>query len=267
MNKVYLAIIAILITTSLSFEGTQKVFAADIAADNLIRDTNHMAAQASRAASRQDNELQHIIKKADMMINNRIDSLNKLKTRLQNDNKLSPEAKSNLSSDIQKIMDELIALKAKIDADPDVTTARNDVKQIVTNYHVYAVLEPKIRLLITLNNLQSLASHTQILVTQIQGLINNLQSQGKNVTGLNTLLGEVTTQLQTITTTITNDLNLVQNVSPTSDPKDTFIKVRKDIAQTIHQGFAKIRSDFAQMRIVFKQVILPPKKITATPTP
>jgi hypothetical protein len=220
---------------------------------------NHTQNQASRSATRQANQLQNIINRANSLINSRLSSLNTLSTRVQNDTRLSSDEKTSLTTGIQTDISGLTALKTKIDADTDVTTARTDEKTIITSYYIYAVFVPKIRLLITLNNLQTTTAYIEALSTQLQTLITTLQSQGKSVTQLTPLITDISTQVQTINTTVTADITAVEGVSTTSNTgaSATFQKVRQDISQIVKAGFAKIRSDFSQMRSIFKQIILP----------
>lgn len=246
----------------------EPVFAQEAASGkHLFNEVNHFQNQASHAAQTQQTDLQSIIKKADTLITSRISSLNTLSTRIQNDKRLSASEKNSLSSDIQTDMSGLTALKTKIDADTDATTARNDAKQIITNYYIYAVFEPKLRLLVTINNLQTATSNIQALIPHLQSLINTYKSQGKDVTQLQTLLNDISSQLQTINTTLTKDTTTVQgiSVSSKSTAQTTFTQVRQDLAQIVRTDLAKIRSDFAQMRPLFKQIIVT-KQVTSSPS-
>ncbi|MCL5797314.1 MAG: hypothetical protein M1366_00745 [Patescibacteria group bacterium] len=235
--------------------------------NGLIRDVNRLENQATKTAQRQENQLQNIIQRADTLITNRLTSLTNLNNRVQNDSKLTSSEKSSLSAEIQTDINGLTTLKAKIDADTDFATARTDAKQIITGYYIYAVFEPKIRLLIVINNLQTVTANIQVLVPQIQNLINTFQSQGKNVSQLQSLLNDASSQLQTINTTLTNDITTVQNVSVnsgTSGAETTFAQVRQDIAQVVRAGFAKIRSDFSQMRTLFHELIIAGQPVSSS---
>jgi hypothetical protein len=233
-----------------------------------IDDINKLFKDASNAATRKQDQLTNIIKGADLMISNRITTLNALITRIQGDKRLSDSEKASLTSDIQASIDGLNSLKATIDADTDATKARTDAKQIVSNFKVYEIFEPKIRLLVTLNNLQTTSTNVAGLVPQVQNLINNLGSTGKDVSQLNSLLIDISSQLTTINTTITTDLAAVQGVTTTTtDPKSVFTKVNQDLAQIVRTDFAKIRSDFAQMREDFHQLFTGSIKNTTVSTP
>jgi len=268
MKRIIYSITAVIAFLGIIFaQNVLPAFAAEtLGGPKVLNEANRIENQASHAADKQSNELQNIINRANSLISNRLSSLNELSTRIQNDKRLSSSEKSSLSSDITTDSNGLTALKTKIDADTDVTTARADEKQIITSYYVYAVFEPKMRLLITLNNLQTITTNVQVLVPQLQNLINTYKSQGGDVTQLQSLLTDISTQLQTINTTITNDISTVEGVSTTSSSgaSATFSKVRQDISQIVKTDFVKIRTDFSQMRPLFKELIN--KKPSGTPS-
>lgn len=220
--------------------------------------------QASKEATNQQDRLVNIINKANTMISDRITSLNNLITKVQNDNNLSSSEKTSLISEIQTQITNLDTLKTKIDSDTDFTAALSDTKQIVTNYYVYAYFEPKTRLLIIINNLQTVTTNLQALVPQIQNLINNLKSQGKDVSSLQPLLDDISSQLQTIATTLTSDTTTLENTTMSNSNQSTFVTIRQNLAQVVRSGFAKIRSDVGQMRPILKSLILPSSNKNAT---
>jgi DNA repair exonuclease SbcCD ATPase subunit len=262
----YIITAALAIIGMLLVQNVVSAFAQDVGGKHLINEVNHFQNQASSAANKNQDNLQGIIQKADSLIANRLSSLNELLTRLQNDKRLSANEKSSLTSDIQNEISGLTSLKTKIDADTDVTTARTDAKQIITNYYVYVVFDPKVRLLITINNLQTVTANVQALVPQLQSLINTLKSQGQDVTQLQALLDDISSQLQTINTTLTNDATTVEGVSVSSESTahTTFVKIHQDLSQIVKTDFGKIRSDFEQMRTLFKQIISPGKDKNAS---
>ncbi len=248
------------LTILITFTGLMRqavpAFAQNLGGQRVINQVNHAQNQASRTAARQSTQLQNIINHSDLLIANRISTLNALLNKVQTDAKLSASEKSSLSSQIQLEISGITALKSKIDTDTDVATARIDERLIITDYYVYAIFDPKIRLLIILNNLQTVTSNVQALVPQLQNLINTFKAQGKDVTQLQNLLNDVSTQLQTISATLTSDVTTIENVSVTTQGASTiFAKTRQDIAQIVRADFARIRSDFAQMIPLFTQII------------
>lgn len=224
-----------------------------------------LAQRASAAADKQSAELTRIQARADKMIQDRLTSLQNLLTRVQNDKQLSTDEKTSLTTDINTAIANLTALKTKIDADTDAATALADAKSIVTSYRIYVVFEPKIRLLVTIDNLQTASARVAALVTKVQTLLTDLKNQGKDTTGAQNALNDISTQLTSINTTLATDKALIQGVNVTStNPQSVFVQVRKDLA-TVRSEFAKIRADFAQMRDQIK-IILPKGEVTTHPT-
>lgn len=243
------------------------VFAEDLGVSGLMHDVNNFQNQASKAAVQQQRKLSDVISRANSLIANRITTLNILNTRIQNDTRLTIAEKTALSGQIQTTISGLTSLKTKINADTSVQTALSDAKQIFTTYRVYEVLEPQIRILIILNNIQTMITRVQGLTPQLQSLITSLQSQGKDVSQLTPLLADITSQLQTISSTINADTATIQNVNPnTPNPQTIFQQVRSDIQNIIKADFQKIRQDVQQMRPIFRQLIFPNANPSSQPS-
>lgn len=249
------------------------------------RRENHIVQQnqlkQQNALQRQQNNLARSIKLVDAAIEKRINLLNRVLQRIQNDQHLSSDEKSNVSTDIQNDINGLTSLKAKIDADTDTATVRSDAKQIVTNFKIYEIAVPKARLLITIDNLQPVVNKISEFTPKIQDLINTLKSQGKDVTNLQSLLNDVNTRLSNLDAQLSSDKSTVMNVTTsTTDPKSVFTQVRQDLA-SVRQSLAQIRHDFGQMRDAFRIIItggnsgngsasvspIPTPSATPTPTP
>lgn len=232
------------------------VFAVPLPQNAQAADGDRMTPRATRAAERLSDNLSKVKERGDRMITERVRALQKLLGRIQNDKKLSSADKSSLSGDINTTIASLNALKSKIDADTDPATARSDVKSILTNFRIFAIYIPKIRLLITIGNLQTESSRMTTLSGKLQTLITKLQSQGKDVSSLQASLTDMNAQITAINSLLTTDKSLVSAVNTTSaDPKSVFTQVRKDLA-TIRQDFAQIRHDIATMRDTIR-IILP----------
>jgi len=77
------------------------------------------------------------------LIENRIASLNSLKTRITNMANLEATTKTTMIAELDKAITDLTALGTKIQADTDLTTLKADVKSIYETYRVYAVILPK----------------------------------------------------------------------------------------------------------------------------
>lgn len=227
---------------------------------NLI---NRLESRATKAAANQSQRLERIKIEAGRLIENRITSLNKLLQRVTNNSGLSPDEKSSLSSQIQLTIDSLNTLRAKIDADTDADTAKTDAKTIITNYYIYKMFIPKIRLLLAIDNLQALSVKLSETSASIQNLINTLENEGKDTSVIQGLLDDMNSQLSIINTTLANDKTKLETLSTTSDFQTVFVQIRKDMAE-VRSNFAKIRNDIAQMRTNFRGIR---RSTTAIPTP
>lgn len=235
-----------------------------------------LAAQnkATAAAQRQEAALASLKQRAQKLVDQRIERLNKLLTRIQNDKKLSDADKAILTTDVQNAIASLSALKTKIANDTSAEEVRADVKKLAQDYKIYAVFEPKIRLLVTIGNLQNLSEKVSTLAGRLQPLIDEEKSKGKDVSELQSLLNDINNRLTDINTRLAADKAKVLAVSISSpDAKTVFVEVRKDLAG-IRAQFAQIRHDIARMRNAFrislKNATAAPRvspTITPTPTP
>jgi len=206
-----------------------------------------------------------IIARSDSLIANRITSLNSELTRVQNDTKMNITEKSTLTNQISTMITGLTTLKTKIDADTTAEAAFADAKQIFSNYRVYAVAEPKTRITVVINNLETLTAQLQSVIPQFQKLLTNLQSQGKDTSEIAPLITDINTQLATATTSLSTDSATVQSVSTNAqNPDATFAQVKNDIRTVISASFQKIRTDLAQMKKIFTQLGL--SEVQPTPT-
>lgn len=236
---------------------------AQLGTGRVQNETNRLENRATISVANQTQRLEKIKTQADKLISNRIASLNTLLQRVNNDQRLSPDEKSSLSSQIGSTIDGLNTLKTKIDADTDIITAKADAKTIITDYYIYKLFEPKIRLLLVVNNLQALSLKLSGTSASLQNLINTFKNEGKDISVLQGLLDDVNLQLSTINTTLANDKTKLETLNTTSDFQTVFVQVKKDLAG-VRSNFAKIRNDIAQMRTNFRGIR---KSTNPTPAP
>lgn len=245
----------------LMFLIAQSALAKD--ANNLVRQAQNTINNSSKAAVREQEQIIRLKQQGDKMIDKRITSLNALITRINNDKNLTSDEKTTLSSDVQNAINGLTALKTKIAGDTTVADLKTDIKQIIINYKVYEILEPKMRILMIIDNLQDISNRLGLLSPKLQTFINDLKAQNKNVSDLQILLDDINSSLSVINTKLSADKTAIMNVTiSTANAKDTFVSVRKDLAQ-VRALFAKIRHDIALMREDLKGVL---KNTTAGPS-
>lgn len=205
---------------------------------------------STRSAENQEKRLDKIKEHAKRLIENRISSLNNLLQRINNNSKLSTEEKTLLSSQVQAEIDALNLLKAKIEADTDIETARQNTRKIITDHYIYRVFIPKIQLLITIDNLQALSVKLSETTVKIQELIDRIGDEGKDTTLLQSLLDDANSQLSSINTTLTNAKAKVMAINATNFQRQ-FAQIKQDLA-SVRNSFAKIKNDIGQMRTNFR---------------
>ncbi len=87
------------------------------------------------------NTLKHY---GDRLTTDRITALANLQARITGAKKLSDAQKAAFSATISTNTASMVALKAKIDADTDVSVLTADIHSIFTDYRIYAIVKPQI---------------------------------------------------------------------------------------------------------------------------
>jgi len=213
-----------------------------------------LTAAPTKTAAREDAKLTTVKTRADAMIAQRLTSLQNLLTRVNNDTRLTSDEKTNLTNDINTTISNLQALKTKIDADTDLTTAIADTKSIVTDYRIYLIYEPKTRLLLTVDNLTLVNQNLTSLSTSLGNLLNNLKSQGQDVSTAQTALDDMNAKIADATTQLTNAKSLLDSITVSQAGQQPFVTVKQDLAQ-VRQDYAAIRSDLAAIKNALKTTI------------
>lgn len=201
----------------------------------------------TKFAQREDTRLTAIKTSADKMIDQRVATLQTLLTHVTQDSKLPSDDVTAFTTDINTTISSLQTLKTKIDADTDVTTALADRKSIVTSYRIYLIFEPKLRLLIAVDNLQAVNQKLATLSGSLTTLITNLKSEGKDVTTMQTALTDINIKLADATTKLANAKSALLAITTSQAGQQPFVAVKQDLA-TVRQDYAAIRADFAKIR-------------------
>lgn len=257
------------VTSTVKLDTGHLTNATTATGSSLIQTTTQATQGAITIGQR---NLAEIIKRADTLIDIRINDLNSLITRIQNDTRLTEGEKQDFIKSVQDTISNLTTLKSKIDADSNLDTALTDIRQIYSSYRVYEIFVPKTHMLLILNNLQEVAVKLKNTVSRLQNLIATLESQGKDVTILNGLVTDINSQLTIIQNAITKDIQTTQAVDiSTSNPGQALQQVKQDIQNTIRPAFQKIRSDITQIRQIVRALIpttpTPSAMPTSTPSP
>jgi hypothetical protein len=146
-----------------------------------------VSASSTKGADR----LPKIIAKSDTAITKRLTSLATLNTKVQALKNVSATEKTNISNNIQTNISGLTSLKAKIDADTDVTVAATDAKTITGSYRIYALVIPQGYIASSADRVDTIDGLMTTLSAKLQSRITAAQSAGKNVTSLQASLTDL----------------------------------------------------------------------------
>jgi hypothetical protein len=135
--------------------------------------------------------LPKIISNGDTAITARIAALNQLNVRVQDLKNVSAAEKANISNIVQSNITGLTALKAKLDADTDVTVAAADAKSIFGSYRIYALIIPQGYIAAAADRVQTIAGMMNTIGVKLQTRITADQTAGKNVTAMQTALTDL----------------------------------------------------------------------------
>lgn len=209
---------------------------------------------SSRASALQEKQIAKLREKGNLMIEKRVTELNALSLKINRDLDLTIEEKASLSADINSAVAGLNSLKEKIAADSEVTVLRTDVRKIVTNYRINTIVTPKTRILVVVNRLENLNEKIIKLIPQLQTLIADLKSQGKDTTAMQSALDEINSSLQIINNKLASVKSSVMSVTIAStDEKRIFTQARKDLA-SVRNEFASIRNNLTRLKTAYKTI-------------
>jgi len=106
--------------------------------------------------------------RADQMIDKRLESLNALLKRIGEMKRLSAGDKTALQADVQKVIDDLTALKAKIAAETDAAAIKTDTQSIAKAYRVYMLVMPKAQVLAAVDRINTIAANLAGVAQKLQ---------------------------------------------------------------------------------------------------
>jgi hypothetical protein len=226
---------------------------------------------ASTGTLTQQQKQQHltnIINKGNTEITRRLDSLNSLLTRIGSAKNLSSSDLSYLQDEVNTEISGLSALKTTLDNCATVTPLANAItvcagpaaQSIINDYRVYALVLPKVRLVVMADDQIVIETNLSSLAQKLQSRITNDQTAGKAVTSLQSELN-----------TMTADISAAQAIS--SNIESTVLPFQPSDYNTDHSllvGYASqlqtARTDLQTAATTAKTIITGLQAIATTST-
>ena len=219
-------------------------------------------------AARQAQAEQLRKERADQEIDRRIAALNELITRISGMKKLSDANKSSFVNQVQSEITNLTNLKSKIDADTDPQTLKTDKQSIIQSYRIFALFIPKIRILAAADRMDVTADKLSDLAQKLQGRIAQAQSDGKDVSSLQTALGNMQNKIADAKTQYQNAKNLVISLTPDGYPGNkTSLQSAQSMIKTGAQDLKSALQDARTIRDGLKAMGKLNKGSTSTAAP
>jgi hypothetical protein len=117
-----------------------------------------------------------------------------LSAKVQAMKNVSASEKTSISNEIQTNITGLTALRAKIDADTVLATAKTDAATIFTTFRIYALVIPQGYIEVSADRISVISGLMTSLSTKLQARITADQNAGDNVASLQTALTDIGTQ-------------------------------------------------------------------------
>ncbi len=190
-------------------------------------------------AGTQDQRMTRIKDRADQEIDRRIKNLGRLMDRAHVMSKLSDTTKSTLENTVQSETDALTALKAKIDADTDITTLRTDVQSITKSYRIYALVIPQGAVLAAADRLTTVADTMSGIGDKLQSRIAEAQAAGKDVSAMQSSYDDLVAKLADAKTQAADAISATQALKPDNGDQaigQANLQALKDARSKIHTG-------------------------------
>jgi hypothetical protein len=173
---------------------TRRLVAATALATTLVAGAAAgpaVAAPPTTSRQRQAAGIAYLKQRGNIEIDRRLGALTTLRGVVTDATHLTDADRRSLLTTIDDDTTGLTALKAKIDNDTDLATARADVKSIVTAYRVYVLLEPKVHLVRAADASSALGDAFGTLATKLQTRIDAAKQAGKDVTAAQAALDDL----------------------------------------------------------------------------
>lgn len=178
----------------------------------------------------QQTDLTTLKTKGSAEINRRIDSLNSATSKINTTTKLSSSDKAYLQNEVATEISGLTSLESTLNGETTLSAARTDVQSIFSDYRVYALLLPKVRLIVAADGEIATSDKLTTLATQLQSQITTDQNAGKNVSQLQADLTDMQTQANNAQSIANSIESKVLTLQPTDYNSDHTI-LSGDLAQ------------------------------------
>lgn len=198
---------------------------------------------ASALTADEQTKLTSIINKGDQEIERRLTSLNAAAKVIDLTQKLSTDDKQTLKDEITSTISGLTTLKTKLDATTTLVDARTTAKAIISDYRVYALVLPKVRLVKVADGQIALEAKFIKLSSMLVQRLAELKTAGQETGALEVALANMNTKVsaaQAISTSIQAKVIALQPSDYNND--HTVLSGNRDQLKTAHDELVAART-------------------------
>jgi len=150
---------------------------------------------ASAITQAEQTRLTAIISKGNQEIDRRVNALSTAAKVIDQSEKLSATDRQTLSAEVATSLSGLAALKVKLSAETTLVAARTDAQSILTQYRVYALLLPKVRLIKAADGQLALETKFATLSAKLLERFAELRTAGRDTASLEATLSNMNTKV------------------------------------------------------------------------
>ena len=198
------------------------------------------------------------------LIENRLVSLDNLKTRINEMAKTNAATKTATLAEINKSVNALNALNTKIQADTDLVTLKADIKSIYETYRVYMVLLPKNLGLNASARGQYILGQLSAIEVKLQKIITQNKTTGKDMAAIEKLIIDFDAKIADAK----SQLQIADTQFESMTPADTEVAktAREAGKNAMNQAKDSLKAAHDIMKSIIEQIKLA-STVTPTPTP
>ena len=214
---------------------------------------------ASRAAVRQETNIERLKTRADAEITRRVTALTDLITKIAAMKRLTTDQKSTFTSGINNQITSLNTLKVKIDADTDIATLRTDVQSIVKSYRIFALYLPQVNIMSNADKILALIDEMNAVSTKLQVRIDAATSAGKDGISMQTLMTDRASKLTDASSQANSAISIAVALTPEGFPGNkTILQRAQQMLQISRQDLIAAEKDATQIRQTLKSFGMKP---------
>ena len=220
--------------------------------------------------NREEMKKDKIKSKADMLLDNRIDSLNKLKERVSQMKNLSDADQASITTIVNNVINDLTTLRTSIENATSSDSAKALRESITKKYRVYALVMPQINIIAAADRMTTSVSMMNVVSAKLETRINSATTSelsSANITLASKTLVELKSKLAKAQSEAQEAVTMVASLNPDDGDKtvaDSNMKALKDARAKIKSAQSNLVGAKKDAESIVKILGKEKKKVSKT---